>query len=160
MKFLPLNIQIHFIFNARITCCKHLYLCIRKRSFINVFAKPDRRFAYHNPRRKLLLAFRKLIKICVKSILRNITKNIHLFIFIPLTRNPTKSLFRVSRSFFANSSIHTCIFLSRLLRFPSIPRSRCIFLAQAGEYFEITEPAGYTSRRIPHNASLTVLPTV
>ena len=53
----------------------------------------------------------------------------------------------ISRSFFADSSIHTCLFLSLLLRFPSIPRSLCIFLAQTGQYFDMPEPGTYST---PH----------
>ena len=56
-------------------------------------------------------------------------------------------LSEISRSFFADSSIHTCLFLSLLLRFPSIPRSLCIFLAQTGQYFDMPEPGTYST---PH----------
>ena len=54
---------------------------------------------------------------------------------------------KFSRSFFADSSIHACLFLSLLLRFPSIPRSLCIFLAQTGQYLDMAEPGTYST---PH----------
>ena len=62
-------------------------------------------------------------------------------------RDNVPPLSQFSRSFFADSSIHTCLFLSLLLRFPSIPRSLCIFLAQTGQYFDMPEPGTYST---PH----------
>ena len=53
----------------------------------------------------------------------------------------------ISRSFFADSSIHTCLFLSLLLRLLSFDFSLCIFLAQAGQYFDMAEPGTYST---PH----------
>ena len=45
----------------------------------------------------------------------------------------------LSRSFFADSSIHALRFLSLLLRLLSFDFSLCILLAQAGQYFDIPE---------------------
>ena len=52
-----------------------------------------------------------------------------------------------SRSFFADSSIHTILFCSLLLRLLSFDFSLCIFLAQAGQYFDMPEPGTYST---PH----------
>ena len=53
----------------------------------------------------------------------------------------------VSRSFFADSSIHACLFRSLLLRLLSFDFSLCIFLAQAGQYFDMPERGTYST---PH----------
>ena len=53
----------------------------------------------------------------------------------------------ISRSFFADSSIHACLFRSLLLRLLSFDFSLCIFLAQAGQYFEMPERGTYST---PH----------
>ena len=53
----------------------------------------------------------------------------------------------VSRSFFADSSIHALRFLSLLLRLLSFDFSLCILLAQAGQYFDIPELGTYST---PH----------
>ncbi len=52
-----------------------------------------------------------------------------------------------SRSFFADSSIHACLFRSLLLRLLSFDFSLCIFLAQAGQYFDMPERGTYST---PH----------
>ena len=54
---------------------------------------------------------------------------------------------RFSRSFFADSSIHACLFRSLLLRLLSFDFSLCIFLAQAGQYFDMPERGTYST---PH----------
>ena len=56
-------------------------------------------------------------------------------------------LSEISRSFFADSSIHTILFCSLLLRLLSFDFSLCILLAQAGQYFDIPEPGTYST---PH----------
>lgn len=53
----------------------------------------------------------------------------------------------LSRSFFADSSIHALRFLSLLLRLLSFDFSLCILLAQAGQYFDIPELGTYST---PH----------
>ena len=53
----------------------------------------------------------------------------------------------ISRSFFADSSIHALRFLSLLLRLLSFDFSLCILLAQAGQYFDIPELGTYST---PH----------
>lgn len=53
----------------------------------------------------------------------------------------------ISRSFFADSSIHAILFCSLLLRLHSFDFSLCIFLAQAGQYFDMPEPGTYS---MPH----------
>ena len=53
----------------------------------------------------------------------------------------------LSRSFFADSSIHACLFRSLLLRLLSFDFSLCIFLAQAGQYFDMPERGTYST---PH----------
>ena len=53
----------------------------------------------------------------------------------------------LSRSFFADSSIHALRFLSLLLRLLSFDFSLCIRLAQAGQYFDIPELGTYST---PH----------
>ena len=53
----------------------------------------------------------------------------------------------ISRSFFADSSIHACLFRSLLLRLLSFDFSLCIFLAQAGQYFDMPERGTYST---PH----------
>ena len=50
-----------------------------------------------------------------------------------------------SRSFFADSSIHTIRFCSLLLRLLSFDFSLCIFLAQTGQYFDMPEPGTYST---------------
>lgn len=57
------------------------------------------------------------------------------------------SLANISRSFFADSSIHACLFRSLLLRLLSFDFSLCIFLAQAGQYFDMPERGTYST---PH----------
>lgn len=57
------------------------------------------------------------------------------------------SLANISRSFFADSSIHALRFLSLLLRLLSFDFSLCILLAQAGQYFDIPELGTYST---PH----------
>ena len=52
----------------------------------------------------------------------------------------------LSRSFFADSSIHALRFLSLLLRLLSFDFSLCILLAQAGQYFDIPELGTYSTR--------------
>ena len=54
---------------------------------------------------------------------------------------------KLSRSFFADSSIHALRFLSLLLRLLSFDFSLCILLAQAGQYFDIPELGTYST---PH----------
>ena len=54
---------------------------------------------------------------------------------------------QISRSFFADSSIHALRFLSLLLRLLSFDFSLCILLAQAGQYFDIPELGTYST---PH----------
>ena len=54
---------------------------------------------------------------------------------------------QLSRSFFADSSIHACLFRSLLLRLLSFDFSLCIFLAQAGQYFDMPERGTYST---PH----------
>ena len=49
--------------------------------------------------------------------------------------------------FFADSSIHAILFCSLLLRLLSFDFSLCIFLAQAGQYFDMPEPGTYST---PH----------
>lgn len=56
-------------------------------------------------------------------------------------------VFNLSRSFFADSSIHALRFLSLLLRLLSFDFSLCILLAQAGQYFDIPELGTYST---PH----------
>lgn len=56
-------------------------------------------------------------------------------------------VFDISRSFFADSSIHALRFLSLLLRLLSFDFSLCILLAQAGQYFDIPELGTYST---PH----------
>ena len=53
----------------------------------------------------------------------------------------------LSRSFFADSSIHALRFLSLLLRLLSFDFSLRIFLAQAGQYLDAPEPGTYST---PH----------
>ena len=50
----------------------------------------------------------------------------------------------ISRSFFADSSIHACLFRSLLLRLLSFDFSLCILLAQVGQYFDIPERGTYS----------------
>ena len=52
-----------------------------------------------------------------------------------------------SRLFFADSSIHTALFLSLLLRFVSVPCVFLIFSLHFGQYFDMAEPATYST---PH----------
>lgn len=56
-------------------------------------------------------------------------------------------LFSLSRSFFADSSIHACLFRSLLLRFVSVPRTFLIFFLHSGQYFDIAEQGTYST---PH----------
>lgn len=56
-------------------------------------------------------------------------------------------LIAVSRSFFADSSIHACLFRSLLLRFVSVPRTFLIFFLHSGQYFDIAERGTYS---MPH----------
>ena len=60
---------------------------------------------------------------------------------------PLSILTAISRSFFADSSIHACLFRSLLLRLLSFDFSLCIFLAQAGQYFDMPERGTYST---PH----------
>ena len=53
----------------------------------------------------------------------------------------------LSRSSFADSSIHTILFCSLLLRLLSFDFSLCTFFAHIGQYFEIAEPGTYST---PH----------
>ena len=57
------------------------------------------------------------------------------------------TVINISRSFFADSSIHALRFLSLLLRLLSFDFSLCILLAQAGQYFDIPELGTYST---PH----------
>ena len=59
----------------------------------------------------------------------------------------SRSLFLFSRSFFADSSIHACLFRSLLLRFVSVPRTFLIFFLHSGQYFDIAEQGTYST---PH----------
>ena len=63
------------------------------------------------------------------------------------TEENTVTVVEVSRSFFADSSIHALRFLSLLLRLLSFDFSLCILLAQAGQYFDIPELGTYST---PH----------
>ena len=66
-----------------------------------------------------------------------------------LTRLKVKkgSMIWLSRSFFADSSIHACLFRSLLLRFVSVPRTFLIFFLHSGQYFDIAEQGTYST---PH----------
>ena len=68
-------------------------------------------------------------------------------VLIALTLDAAFSLREISRSFFADSSIHALRFLSLLLRLLSFDFSLCILLAQAGQYFDIPELGTYST---PH----------
>ena len=59
----------------------------------------------------------------------------------------------ISRSFFADSSIHTIRFCSLLLRLHSFDFSLCIFFAQTGQYFDMPEPGTYST---PHTVQCLV----
>ncbi len=63
------------------------------------------------------------------------------------SKDLTVYLQHISRSFFADSSIHTILFCSLLLRLLSFDFSLCILLAQAGQYFDMPEPGTYST---PH----------
>ncbi len=52
---------------------------------------------------------------------------------------------RASRSFFVDSSIHTCLFLSLLLRFVSVPCVFLIFSLHFGQYFDMAELGTYST---------------
>ena len=60
---------------------------------------------------------------------------------------PDFKLLDFSRSFFADSSIHACLFRSLLLRFVSVPRTFLIFFLHSGQYFDIAEQGTYST---PH----------
>ena len=68
-------------------------------------------------------------------------------IAFPLSTLTTALAALISRSFFADSSIHALRFLSLLLRLLSFDFSLCILLAQAGQYFDIPELGTYST---PH----------
>ena len=68
-------------------------------------------------------------------------------LFTVLCRKYRPTAVMVSRSFFADSSIHACLFRSLLLRLLSFDFSLCIFLAQAGQYFDMPERGTYST---PH----------
>ena len=63
------------------------------------------------------------------------------------TEENTVTVVEVSRSFFADSSIHACLFRSLLLRFVSVPRTFLIFFLHSGQYFDIAEQGTYST---PH----------
>lgn len=56
-------------------------------------------------------------------------------------------LIPVSRSFFADSSIHACLFRSLLLIFASVPLTFLILSLHSGQYFDIPELGTYS---MPH----------
>ncbi|MEF2601733.1 MAG: hypothetical protein U0M40_00135, partial [Christensenellales bacterium] len=86
-----------------------------------------------------MLAFNRLPHVAVEGVFRNIPEYINLAVLVALTQDPAFALLNVSRSFFADSSIHACLFRSLLLRLLSFDFSLCIFLAQAGQYFDMPE---------------------
>ena len=85
--------------------------------------------------------------ISIKCIFRNITEYLYLLILVTLTKDTSLLLFQISRSFFADSSIHACLFRSLLLRFVSVPRTFLIFFLHSGQYFDIAEQGTYST---PH----------
>ena len=86
-------------------------------------------------------------RISVEGILCDIPVDEHLSVFIPLPDDAPLPLLDVSRSFFADRSIHAIRFCSLLLRLLSFDFSLCTFFAHIGQYFEIAEPGIYST---PH----------
>ena len=83
----------------------------------------------------------------IKCCVCNVSENVYFRVPVAPAFDSAFSLNQVSRSFFADSSIHTILFCSLLLRLHSFDFSLCIFLAQAGQYFDMPEPGTYST---PH----------
>ena len=105
----------------RIACGQRLDLTIGQHRFIQVLAGTGRRFSAHHLGYEPLLCLNELPRISVKRPFRHIAVDEHLFVGISLPEGPALTLLYVSRSFFADSSIHACLFRSLLLRFVSVP---------------------------------------
>ena len=86
-------------------------------------------------------------EVCVEGPFGHIAVNMDQRVLVALALDPPFSLGQISRSFFADSSIHTILFCSLLLRFLSFDFSLCTFFAHIGQYFEIAEPGTYST---PH----------
>ena len=97
-QFLHLNIQVHFLFDIRIACCKHFDFSIGQCCFVNILAGTDGRFARHNLRSELLLSLHKLIEVSVEGFLGHEAVNIYLKVFVALTDTSAESLFQIGRS--------------------------------------------------------------
>ena len=97
-QILHLHIQIHFFFNVRVTCCKHLNFGIGKSRLVHIFNGTNRGFTRHNLTDKFLLCFNKLIQICVKGILGYISVQMNGIIFITLSNCSSCPLFKVGRT--------------------------------------------------------------
>ena len=142
-----LYIQVHFLLETLIACGKHFDLGKGQRNLVHIFGRTDGAFARHYLADKFLLALYQLIEVSVKGLLGNIAIDLNFWEHIALPFNAPLPLFKVSRSFFADSSIHALRFLSLLLRLLSFDFSLCILLAQAGQYFDIPELGTYST---PH----------
>ena len=92
-------------------------MCIRD----SIIAGPHRRFRGHDLADEFLLILHRLPQIGIKSPLGDITVHMNKRILVALTLDTTLTLGKVSRSFFADSSIHACLFRSLPLRFVSVP---------------------------------------
>ena len=93
-----LNVQIHLFFNHGVAAGQRLDLGIRKRLFVYIFGRTDRRFAGHNLRYKFLLALHKLVKVGVEGALGDIAVNVYLRIFVALPDNAPLPLLKVGRT--------------------------------------------------------------
>ena len=142
-----LYIQIHTLFDTGVSGTQSLDLGKGKRCFIHIIAGAHRRFRGHDLADEFLLILHRLPEVCVKGSFGHIAVHMNKGILVALALDTALALGKVSRSFFADSSIHACLFRSLLLRLLSFDFSLCIFLAQAGQYFDMPERGTYST---PH----------
>ena len=110
-----------FGFQVGLRLCPLPNSAITGRAGDNGFIQRNGWFGRHCRQTVKLSDFVSHPKVCVEGRIRDIPVNMDFRVAVPPPFDTPFSLNQVSRSFFADSSIHACLFRSLLLRFVSVP---------------------------------------
>ena len=93
-----INIKVHFLFNSLVARTQSFDFRIGQCGFVNIVTSANRRFARHNLTDELLLVFKGLPQVGVKSGFCNVTVNVNFGIHIALANDTTAALLKVAGS--------------------------------------------------------------
>ena len=93
-----INIKVHFLFNSLVARTQSFDFRIGQCGFVNIVTGANRRFARHNLADELLLVFKGLPQVGVKSGFCNVTVNVNFGIHIALANDTTAALLKVAGS--------------------------------------------------------------